>query len=258
MNPPPTADPLAELPWYARAMLIQPRRVAAGLSRVRQAGVVADPPNLWQLTLGVLRMWHRLIYRPETIGTCAAAQVRPTWRARLLHYRPLRFPFLLAERAVAPLDFTGLASSRDRIIRHLLGAHHDGDQFVFDLELLTCHEGGLDALARAIESQLAGDTPRSRWLRDLTVFEGYHESLKAAVDRALAEGVRVPPSVADDPDISFAAYLRWCARQPPTPRATFEAWRAGRFSLGPETPAALDRDPARRDAARAPATGAAS
>jgi len=182
-----------------------------------------NPPNLWQLGLGVLRMWHRVLFRSETIGTCSSP-VRRTWRARLLENRSLRFPFLLAEGAIAPLDFTGLGSTRERIIRHLLGAHHDGDQFVYDLEMLACHEDGLTELSRAIDELVARDSARSRWLRDLTVFEGYHESLKAAVDRALARGVEVPPAAAADPDISFRAYLSWCARQPPTPRATLSAW----------------------------------
>jgi len=34
-----------------------------------------------------------------------------------------------------------------------------------------------------------------------------------------------------DPDISLGAYLRWCARQPATPRDTVELWRSGEFRL---------------------------
>jgi hypothetical protein len=221
-------------PWYLRLILVSPERVADGLERVRAAGVIDTVPNLWQLSLGVLRMWQRVLFRAETLGTCKNAPVRSTWRARVLENRTLRLPFLLAERAVAPLDFTGLGSSKDRIIRHLLGAHHDGDQFIYDLEMLECHEGGLAELSRAVDALVAHDTARSRWLRDLTVFEGYHESLKAAVDRAIEQGVEVPAAVAGDPDISFRAYLGWCAAQPPTPRATLAAWREGRFRLAPE------------------------
>jgi hypothetical protein len=33
------------------------------------------------------------------------------------------------------------------VIRHLLGAHHDANQFVYDLELLA-HHGRLDELRR--------------------------------------------------------------------------------------------------------------
>ena len=202
-----------KIPLWAYPLLISPRKILDGLDRAHAAGVIENPPNLWQLSLGVLRMWHRVLFRSETIGT-SSGRVRPTLRARLLHNRLLRFPFLVAERAIAPLDFTGLSSSRERVISHLVGAHHDGDQFVYDLEILSCHPGGLEALRRAVNEIIESE---SSWLRDLTVFEGYHESLKDAVDRALEEGVRVRPESAEDPDISFGGYLRWCARQPSTP-----------------------------------------
>jgi hypothetical protein len=156
--------------------------------------------------------------------------VRPSWRARLLEIKAIRLPFLLAERAVAPLDFTGMASPPEQVIRHLLGAHHDANQFVYDLELLAL-QGRLGELHAAVRDVVERDTARSRWLRDLTVFEGYHESLLAAVERALADGPAMTPDEARDPDISFAAYLRWCARQPETPAATLRAWREGRFSF---------------------------
>ncbi|MBS1121641.1 MAG: hypothetical protein H6Q90_3869 [Deltaproteobacteria bacterium] len=156
--------------------------------------------------------------------------MRPTWRARLLANRAIRLPFLLAERAVAPFDFTGLRSPPERLIRHLLGAHHDGNQFVFDLEILAGH-GRLEQLQHAVTTLLADDGPRARWLRDLTVFEGYHESLAAAVDRAIATGPAMTPREAVDPDLSFRAYLAWCARQPATPGATLAAWRSGRFAF---------------------------
>lgn len=218
-----------KLPWYVRVILVRPAPVLANLDRLRAAGV-ADLPNPWQLCLGVLRLWHRVLYRSETVGTCTDGRVRPTWRARLLEKKALRLPFLLAERAVAPLDFTGLGSPPDRVIRHLLGAHHDANQFVYDLELLSIH-GRLDELHAAVRDVVERDTPRSRWLRDLTVFEGYHESLLAAVERALAGGPAMSAEEARDPDVSFGAYLRWCARQPETPAATLRAWRDGRFAL---------------------------
>jgi hypothetical protein len=221
---------MSTIPIWAYPILVSPRAILDGLERARAAGIIAEPPNLWQLSLGVLRMWHRVLFRSETIGTSPGGRVRPGLRARLLANRILRFPFLVKERAIAPLDFTGLSSSRERVIRHLVGAHHDGDQFVYDLEILSSHPGGLEALERAVQAVVAGGA-RAEWLRDLTVFEGYHESLKDAVERALSEGVRVRPESAGDPDISFGGYLRWCARQPPTPRDTLRAIAARRFTL---------------------------
>jgi hypothetical protein len=216
-------------PWYVRAILVRPDTVLANLERLRAAGV-ADLPSPWQLCLGVLRLWHRVLFRPETVGSCAGGRVRPTWRARLLEAKAIRLPFLLAERAVAPLDFTGLGSPPERVIRHLLGAHHDANQFVYDLELLS-HHGRLDELHAAVRDVVEHDTARSRWLRDLTVFEGYHESLLVAVERAIAAGPAMTSDEARDPDISFGAYLRWCARQPETPAATLRAWRDGTFAF---------------------------
>ena len=217
-------------PWYVRVLVGQPARVRTHLARMQARGIVDAAPNPWQLCLGVLRLWHRNLFRPETIGTSPGGTVRPTWRARLLANRAMRLPCLLAERAVAPFDFTGLRSPPERLIRHLLGAHHDGNQFVFDLEILAGH-GRLEQLQEAVQRVLGEDTLRTRWLRDLTVFEGYHESLAAAVEHAITHGPAMSPKEAADPDLSFRAYLTWCARQPATPSATLEAWRTGRFAF---------------------------
>lgn len=218
-------------PWYLRAFLLFPETIGENLERVAASGMVERTPNRWQIGLGVLRMMHRVVVRPETIGTCSADPVRPTWRARLLDNRALRFPFLVAERAIAPLDFSGLASSPERVIRHLLGAHHDKMQFVYDLSLLSVHPGKLEELRERCRAVLEGDDPRSEWLRDLVVYEGYHERLLASVDAALADGLHLPADEENDPDVSFTGYLRWCAAQPETPEATRAAWKAGEYTI---------------------------
>ncbi len=221
-----------------RALLLSPRTVAANLARAERAGVVPRAPTPFQVALGVLRMWHRVLFRSDTIGTCRHHPVRSSWRARLLEHRPIRFPFLLAEKAVAPWDFSGLLSSPERIIAHLLGAHHDAQQFVYDLEILRCHPGALERLHARTQQLIARDDARSRWLRDLVVYERYHENLLAAVERALHGEDALGDADGADPDISFAAYLRWCARQPPTLAAAWHAWRRGRLSLSSHPEAA--------------------
>ena len=128
-------------PVHAFLLLLRPDRVRFNLEAVRQAGLVERVPNLWQIELGVLRMWHRIAFRPETIGMSAAHPVRSGWRARLLEKRPLRFPFLLREGSVAPWDLSGLLSTPERLVRHMLGTHHDGNQFVYDLQMLSIHPG---------------------------------------------------------------------------------------------------------------------
>ena len=215
--------------WHQRLLLVSPRRVQERLDQLH--GRVHPLPNLWQLELGALRMWHRAMFRSETIGTCTDYAVRSTWRARLLQFRPLRFPFLLAEKAIAPWDMTGLWSSRERVIRHLLGAHHDGHQFIYDLQMLEPHPGALQELAERLDAVLEGRDPRAEWLRDLCVYERYHEDLAQGLRRFLEGERELSAEDARDPDISFYAYLAWCAAQPTTPEATWRALRAGRFQL---------------------------
>lgn len=221
----------AEIPWHAHLVLLRPRRIQEVLEHVRAAGL--PTPNLWQIELGVLRMWHRVLFRSETIGTAASRPVRDTPRARLLALRPVRAPLLLRERAIAPLDLSGMLSSPERVIRHLLGAFHDGNQFVYDLRLLALYPGRLEELRERARRIVEEDTPRSRFLRDLTVFEGYHESLLEAVDRALAGELERDEAEAADPDASFLGYLSWCAAQPATPSASVAALRAGRLEAAP-------------------------
>jgi hypothetical protein len=213
-----------------RLLLPRPDVVADALARIASTG--RRTPNLWQVELGVLRMLHRVLFRSETIGTCAAHPVRDTWRARLLAWRPLRFPFLLRERAIAPLDYSGLASPPERVHAHLLGAHHDGAQFAYDLEMLALTYPEWIAKVRDDARAITlGRHPRAEWLRDLCVYERYHEELLAACEAAPAGDLSLSPRDAADPDIAFGAYLDWCARQPATPSATLARWLGGTYSI---------------------------
>jgi hypothetical protein len=214
--------------WHSYLLLTRPRQVQEQLQAVQAAGVVEQTPNLWQIELGVVRMWHRTLFRSETIGTCANP-VRNTWRARVLRRRALRFPFLLRAKAIAPWDMSGLAQPSDRLIAHLLGAHHDATQFVYDLQILRAYPGALEKLRARLDRVLDGSDPQAEWLKDLCVFEGYHSALSEGLDRILAGVDELAPADASDPDVSFFAYLRWCAEQPSTPAATLQALRAGTY-----------------------------
>ena len=224
-------------PWHAWLVLWRPRRVLANLRAVERAGIVARVPNLWQIQLGVLRMWYRILFRSEEIGTSATQPVRASRRARWLQYRGLRFPFLLWEGSVRPWDLSGLLSTPDSLTSHLLGTHHDGAAFVYDMQILALAPGRLEALRDRARAVVAHDDRRSRWLRDLCVYERYHEDLLATLERALARGFELAPEDADDPKVSFHAYLRWAARQPATPLETWRAWRRGEWSLPREADA---------------------
>jgi hypothetical protein len=213
--------------WHAWLVLLRPGRVIALLERIQQSGRRA--PNLWQVEVGILRMWHRIVFRGDTIGTCKTHPIRDNWRARMLHLRAFRFPFLVWERAITPWDLSGFLSGRSQFIRHLLCAHHDGTQCVYDLQILSLQPGALMQLREPLARIVAVDNARSRWVRDLCVYERYHDELLVSVDRMLAGAQELDPADATDPDISFWAYLDWCRFQPATPRAWWKAWRAGRF-----------------------------
>lgn len=215
------------IPLLAWPILGRPDRVAAALQRVAEARLVEPVPNVWQICVGVMRMWHRMAFRPESIGLSASAPRRPGWRARLFERRTLRFPFLLWEGSVIPYDLSGLVTRPKTLARHVIGTHHDGDQALYDLEILATTPGALEALRAEVSAVVDADDRRSRWLRDLVVYEGYHERLLALIDDLLAGRV----AGADDPDIGFGAYLRWCARQPATPAATWRAARNGTLRL---------------------------
>jgi hypothetical protein len=113
----------------------------------------------------------------------------------------------------------------------LLGAHHDGLQFAYDLQMLLVHPGRLEHARDATREVITKDTARAQWLRDLTVYESYHEKLLQAVEAAIEEGVHLPEPEASDPDISFTAYLDWCAAQPASPAETFSALTGGRYTI---------------------------
>lgn len=227
-------------PLHAWLLLFRPDVIAQRLADIASSGVVEQTPNVWQIELGVLRMWHRMRYRPESVGMAANHPVRRGWRAAVLAPRPLRLPFLLAAGSVRPWDLSGLLTGPAGLRRHLLGTHHDGLQFVYDLQMLAVYPGELEQLAAEARAVVDGSHPEADWLRDLCVYEQYHESLSRVVDKALAqqaEGDRhfgLSASEQTNPDLNFHAMLAWCAAQPDTPEATWRAIRSGSFLLGRE------------------------
>lgn len=196
----------AKDPWWLEVVLLDVERLRQVLALARQQGLVSREVTPRQVFAGIVRMWGRVLFRSDTVGT-SNAPVRANWRARLLHVRGVRLPFLLAERFVAPLDFSGMLSSPERISRHVLGAHHQPAQLVYDLELLSVHAGTLERLEAATREILEHDTPRTRWLKDLCVHDGYHQSVIEAVRRFRSE----PPAPGSDPDLSFSGFLSWCS-----------------------------------------------
>lgn len=211
-----------------------PNRVADRLQKLAAMGIVDDPPNMWQLWLGATLVRHRALFRSETVGLSTEHPVRDTWRARLFQFRPLRSPFLLFGRRIHPHDTTGLATRRDHLIKHIIGAHHESDDFAYDLQILTTEPGALEELRDEARAVVSGDHPKAAFLRDLCVYEGYHEQVLATVEDWLERGgLEDPDRDHLNADKTLAGWLTWCSRQPPTLRDTLRAMRRGELSFDP-------------------------
>lgn len=193
--------------------------------------MVPQVPNLWQVELGVLRMLHRIVFRSGTVGMSHDHPVLPGWRAQALQPRGVRGPFLLAHGSLRFWDLSGLASDPAQIAQHLLGTHHERLQFVYDFQILALHPGELERLRDRARAVVEGTDPQATWRRDLCVYQTYHETLLAELDRVLDEGFVLPDAPARNPDVSLHAWLTWCARQPPTPIEAWRAWRSGTLNF---------------------------
>jgi len=209
----------------SRALLLAPGRIRKTLEGAQREGLVVRAPTSWQLSMGVLRMLHRMWTRPESIGLSVDNPVRAGLGARLMSIRPVRGPLLLGIGAVQPWDLTGLLASRDKLIRHLVGTHHDRRQFAYDLEILRLYPQGLEALREEVGAIVEGRHALAHLFRVTCVYENYHENLLAAVDGALAGDLGLDAGESEDPDISFAAYLEWCLRQPESVGKAIAKWR---------------------------------
>jgi hypothetical protein len=209
-----------------RLLLLEPEVIAENLEEGVKRGLFASAPSRWQLAQGVLRMLHRMATRPESVGLSIDSAPRRELGARLMRFRLVRGPLLLAIGAVRPWDLTGLLSGRDGLIRHLVGTHHDRRQFGYDLEILRLYAGGLEALRDEAEAIVAGTHKRAALLRASCVYEGYHERLLKAARMALESGgdVGLAPDERTDPDLSFEAFLAWCAARPDTLRGAVASW----------------------------------
>jgi hypothetical protein len=220
------------IPLFYRLLLGKPDRVLFHLDKLHAAGRIDSKPNLWQVSMGIFYMLHRMFFRPETIGV-DDAPVRETWRARLLAYRPLRVPVLVWQEALDPFDLTGLVGGIQEKHKHLVGAYHPGENALYDLECMAWNEDALRRLREDVIGILEGKTWRARLLQDLAVYEGYHARLLGLVDRALAGDYEPASEKKEHPDTTLRAFLRWCAAQPETPEATLEALLRGEVHFGP-------------------------
>jgi hypothetical protein len=212
-----------------RVVLRDPALIQHNLAALHRAGLIDEIPTLFQVSMGVVNMVHRMIFRSETVGVAKNDRVRNTWRARLMSKRPLRFPFLLREGVIHPLEVTGLATSNRELREHVLGAFHPDEQALYDLALLKAHPGELEQLRDDLAAVVDGSHPRASWLADLCVYEGYHARVLSQVERALGGDLTADAEVAAD--TTLRAFVAFLCTQPRTPEDAWVALREGTLQI---------------------------
>ncbi len=219
----------------ARVLLYNPELVQKNLRLLYQHGHIEAVPNSWQVSMYVLYMWYRIVFRLDTVGTHATDKVRDTWRAKLWENRVIRVPFLIMEGALnGNYDSTGLGITVDRKMKHLVGAFHPEDNYIYDLALVASYPGKMEQLRRQVIEVLENDNDRTRFLKDLVVYEDYHERLLRAIDRVSSgDWSMVDPAKENNPDTSIANFAKWCLKQPKTPAETLQALLQGKVNFDP-------------------------
>jgi hypothetical protein len=160
-------------------------RDADGLARrlapLRQHGLVDAIPTRLQLLVGSLDMLRFWI-------SPAAADYYARQGISFTFHQILR----VLDDPAAMLDPVGFFVDRDAVIGHLLQVVHANP--IYDVQLLSTHEGGLEALEAQTREVIAGTHPRARSIAAIVEEPDYHARLLAFV-AAYREDPRAAPPV---------------------------------------------------------------
>jgi hypothetical protein len=154
-----------ERAWYALANYAFPRRIEGRLRTLQQLGYIRRVPNRTQMIFGSLDMFRFFIV------PCAADY----YRSKSIDFG---FHALLRwlDDPASMMDPTGFMSHRDAIIGHLLQVTHADP--LYDLQLLSAHEDGLDQLELQIDQMIAGTHPRAESIGAIIEDPEYHARLR--------------------------------------------------------------------------------
>lgn len=151
---------LASALWsYADGRVLDDR-----LGRLKTLGYIDRVPNRIQLVVGardMLRFWI----------VPAAADYYESKGIDFTFHQVLRF----LDEPASMVDPTGFLSTRDNIIGHLMQVVHANP--AYDLQLLECHERGLEELERQVEQMIGGSHPRARSIGAIVEDPDYHRRL---------------------------------------------------------------------------------
>jgi len=156
----------------------------ARLARLKTRGIIdaiATPTQLVVGSIDMLRFWI----------SPAAADYYERQGISYGFHQLLRF----LEEPASLADPVGFFSTEDGIIGHLVQVVHANP--VYDLQLLSMFEHGLDELERQLEDMLAGTHPRAATIAAIVEEADYHERLLFFV-RAWRADPTTPPMLRDN------------------------------------------------------------
>jgi hypothetical protein len=215
---------------YALRCMVIPGEVRRRLERLRESGIIRQVPGRIQLVLGSLDMFRFFIL------PCADDYYRSKGITFSFHAL-LRF----LDDPASVADPTGLLSHPDAIIGHLMQVVHADP--VYDLELLSAIDGGLESLEAQLLQMLAGTHPRASSIGAIVEEPDYHERLlrytrEFRADPGAAERMRRANLTTDSPFYaagltfgSMGSTMDYFAAMPGGPLRGL--WRLLRFRVFP-------------------------
>ena len=215
---------------YALRCMVIPGEVRRRLERLQEAGIVEQIPGRVQLIFGSIDMFRFFIL------PCADDYYKSKGITFSFHAL-LRF----LDDPASVFDPTGFLSHPDAIIGHLMQVVHADP--IYDLELLSAIDGGLEALEVQILQMLEGTHLRSRSIGAIVEEPDYHARLLQytrdfLADPGAAERMRRKNLTADSPFYSagmtfgsMGSAMAYYAAMPPGPVRGL--WRLLRFRRFP-------------------------
>ena len=195
-------------------LYVSPGEVRGRLENLRAAGLVDEIPGRAQIFFGGLDML-RFVISPF------AREYYEQQGISFGFHQLLR----VLDDPVSMIDPTGFLSERDTIIGHVMQVVHLNP--IYDLQLMTMFEGGLEEFERQVEQMVEGTHPRHRTISAIVEEPGYHADLLTYVRRYRADPkaapiVREQGPLRSDPRAAAAertfatlpGFVRYCHRLP--------------------------------------------
>jgi hypothetical protein len=177
------------------AAYFRPKLVHRRLERLRDLGQIDALPTVPQL----------LVAGRDQMIVSAAEETRLFYRSQGIPWVFHNLRRFLSGPATM-LDPIGLFSPRDALVEHVLQTFHRHP--VYDLQLLSAHEGGVEEMARQAQALLAGTHPHGRALTSLIEDGSYHARLPAEIAAFEADphvsARLIPSGLVGDPHLMMA------------------------------------------------------